>query len=62
MQKDKLGFYKNEHASFLLQYPFVLVTKYRKSVLTGEADKFIKEYFKYYFNKNGCNILEMEAP
>lgn len=61
MQKDKLGFYKNKHSAFLLQYHLVLVIKYRKLVLTGEIDKFIKEYFKYYFNKNGCNILEMES-
>ena len=61
MKKDKLGFYKNKHASFLLQYHLVLVIKYKKPALKGEVDKFIKEYFKYYFNKNEYNTLEMES-
>lgn len=39
MQKDKLGFYKSKHASFLLQYHLVLVIKYRKPVLKRRKAK-----------------------
>lgn len=61
MKKTKNGYYKNRHASFLLQYHLVLVTKYRKPVLKADIDEFIKDYFKKYFNNNDCNVIELES-
>lgn len=61
MKKTKEGYYKNRHASFLLQYHLVLVTKYRKPVLKSSIDEFIKDYFKKYLSNNDCNIMEMES-
>ena len=34
-EKNSDGYYKNRHSCFLLSYHLVLVTKYRKPVLTG---------------------------
>ena len=61
MKKTKEGYYKNRHASFLLQYHLVLVTKYRKPVLKADIDSFIKDYFKKYLSNNDCNIMEMKS-
>lgn len=61
MKKTKEGYYKNRHASFLLQYHLVLVTKYRKPVLQASVDEFIKDYFKKYLSNNDCSIMEMES-
>lgn len=60
MKKTKEGYYKNRHASFLLQYHLVLVTKCRKPILTHDIGLFIKNYANQYFSNNDCNILEIE--
>lgn len=54
-------YYKNRHAYFLLQYHLVLITKYKKPVLFGDVDSFIKNYANKYFTNNNCNILEIES-
>lgn len=61
MKKTKDGYYKNRHASFLLQYHLVLTTKYRKPILKGDVDDFIKDYFERYLSNNDCNIIEIES-
>ena len=33
-------YYLNRHSCFLLQYHLVLVTKYRKPVITNDLEKF----------------------
>ena len=61
MKKAPNTYYKNRHACFLLQYHLVLITKYRKPILTNEVDLFIKNYANQYFSNNDCNILEIES-
>lgn len=61
MKKTKEGYYTNRHACFLLQYHLVLITKYRKPILTDEIDLFVKNYANQYFSNNDCNILEIES-
>lgn len=61
MKKTKQGYYKNRHASFLLQYHLVLATKYRKPVLQNKVDEFIKDYIARYLNSNKCNVIEIES-
>lgn len=61
MKKASNTYYKNRHACFLLQYHLVLITKYRKPILTGDLDLFIKNYANQYFSNNDCNTLEIES-
>lgn len=61
MRKTENGYYKNRHASFLLQYYLILVTKYRKPILQNEIDTFIKNYTKIYLNNNNCNVIDIES-
>lgn len=61
MKKTSNNYYTNRHACFLLQYHLVLVTKYRKPILLGDIDLFIKNYAKEYFNSHNCAILELES-
>ena len=61
MKKTKEGYYKNRHASFLLQYHLVLVTKYRKPILKNKVDDFIKDYSVKYLNNNDCHVMEIES-
>lgn len=61
MKKASNTYYKNRHACFLLQYHLVLITKYRKPILTGDLDLFIKDYVNQYFSNNDCNVLEIES-
>ena len=58
---ENSGYYKNKHSCFLLQYHLVLVTKYRKKIIIGEIEKFLKEYTANYFNIQGFPILAMEC-
>ena len=37
-------YYLNQHSCFLLQYHLVLVTKYRKPVITNDLEKFLINY------------------
>lgn len=59
IKKQSNTYYKNRHACFLLQYHLVLVTKYRKPVLTEDIDLFIKDYANQYFTNSKCAILEI---
>ena len=59
MQKQKDGYYTNRHACFLLQYHLILITKYRKPVITGALENSLKEYIWEYFRQQGCVIIEM---
>lgn len=54
-------YYVNQHSCFLLQYHLVLVTKYRKPVITGHLEVALQEYVQQYFKKQGLVILELNT-
>jgi len=55
------GYYKNRHSCFLLQYHLVLVTKYRKPVITGKAGEELERYLTQYFKDRDLEIQAMEC-
>ena len=61
MRIRKDGYYTNQHSCFLLQYHLVLVTKFRRPVLTGELEQGLKAYLEAYFKKQGCVLQVMEC-
>ena len=63
MYKRKKGqlYYTNRHSCFLLQYHMVLVTKYRKPVLTGKIKDHVYNTIRAIFEERGYNILEMNG-
>lgn len=61
MRQNKEGYYVNRHSCFLLQYQLVLVTKYRKPVITGQLEERLKEYTKAYFEEQGIKIQALET-
>ena len=61
MRKREEGYYTGRHSCFLLQYHLVLVTKFRRKVLTGEVEAFLKEYTKTYFEERTAPVMELEV-
>ena len=63
MYKRKKGqlYYTNRHSCFLLQYHMVLVTKYRKPVLTGKVKDHVYDTIRTIFDERGYNILELNG-
>ena len=63
MYKRKKGqlYYTNRHSCFLLQYHMVLVTKYRRPVLTGKIKDHVYNTIRAIFEERGYNILEMNG-
>lgn len=59
-KKDQL-YYTNRHSCFLLQYHMVLVTKYRKPVLTGAIRDHVYNTIRTVFDERGYNILDMNG-
>ena len=59
-KKDQM-YYTNRHSCFLLQYHMVLVTKYRKPVLTGELKEHVYQIIRTLCRERGYNILEMNG-
>ena len=59
-KKDQM-YYTNRHSCFLLQYHMVLVTKYRKPVLTGELKEYIYWIIQDLCKERGYNILQMNG-
>ncbi len=59
-KKDQL-YYTNRHSCFLLQYHMVLVTKYRKPVLTGKIKDHVYSTIRAIFEERGYNLLEMNG-
>ena len=53
-------YYTNRHSCFLLQYHMVLVTKYRKPVLTGGVKELVYETIRSIFRDRNLVILEIE--
>ncbi len=54
-------YYYNQHSSFLLQYHLVLITKYRKPVIKGEIENFLKDYTLKYFKERDLRIQAVET-
>ena len=63
MYKRKKGqlYYTNRHSCFLLQYHMVLVTKYKKPVLTGKVKDHVYDTIRTIFDERGYNILELNG-
>ena len=63
MYKKKLGqtYYTNRHSCFLLQYHIVLVTKYRRPVLTGAVKELVYQVIQDIFDEQDLVILEMNG-
>ena len=63
MYKKKSGqkYYTNRHSCFLLQYHIVLVTKYRRPVLTGVIKEFVYQVIQDIFEEKELVILEMNG-
>ena len=61
MYKKKLGqtYYTNRHSCFLLQYHIVLVTKYRRPVLTGAVKELVYQVIQDIFDEKELVILEI---
>ena len=54
-------YYTNRHASFLLQYHMVLITKFRHPIITGKLKEDLYFYIRETFEKRGLNILEING-
>lgn len=61
MKLGKDGYYTNRHSCFLLQYHLVIVTKYRRPVITGRLKDELIVYTKDYFKKQNCALLEINT-
>ena len=61
MRINVSGYYTNRHSCFLLSYHLVLVTKYRKPVITGDIETRLKAYTEKYFKDRGCVIQTIEC-
>ena len=63
MYKKRLGqtYYTNRHSCFLLQYHIVLVTKYRRPVLTGAVKELVYQVIQDIFDEKDLVILEMNG-
>ena len=59
-RKDQT-YYTNRHSCFLLQYHMVLVTKYRRPVLTGGVKEIVYSTIRDIFREKGLVILEMNG-
>ena len=61
--QEKLGqtYYTNRHSCFLLQYHIVLITKYRRPVLTGAVKELIYQVIQDIFDEKDLVILEMNG-
>ena len=60
-KKKDQTYYTNRHSCFLLQYHMVLVTKYRRPVLTGGVKEIVYSTIRDIFREKGLVILEMNG-
>ena len=63
MYKKKLGqtYYTNRHSCFLLQYHIVLVTKYRRPVLTGAVKELVYQVIQDIFDEKELGDFRNEV-
>lgn len=57
----KEEYYTNQHSCFLLQYHFILVTKYRKPVIITDLKNFLIAYTEKYFKDRDFHIVEINT-
>lgn len=57
----KQNYYVNRHSCFLLSYHLVLVTKYRKPVLTNGVKDIVYKTIRNIMVERGCVLLEMNG-
>ena len=60
-KKKNQPYYTNRHSCFLLQYHMVLVTKYRKPVLTGPVKDTVYRIIREIFDERGLTLLEING-
>ena len=60
-KKKDQSYYTNRHSCFLLQYHLVLVTKYRKPVLTGAVKENVYSLIRSICEERGYNILALNG-
>ena len=60
-KKENTDYYVHRHSCFLLQYPIVLVTKYRHPVLTGDVKDTVYERIHYIAEQRGFRIISMSS-
>lgn len=61
VKKKGQPYYTNRHSCFMLQYHMVLVTKYRKPVLTGEVKDLVYRIIREIFEEKKLVILELNG-
>lgn len=61
VKKKGQPYYTNRHSCFLLQYHMVLVTKYRKPILTGEVKELVYRIIREIFEEKSLHILEING-
>ena len=60
-EKYRRLLYKNRHSCFLLSYNLVLVTKYRKPVLTGAVLQTVRDVVLSVMDERGCVFHEING-
>lgn len=55
------GYWKNAHSCYLLQYHMVLVTKYRKPVLTGAVKEHVYATICKTLEEKNVRVIEMNG-
>lgn len=60
-EKKDTGYYVNRHSCFLLTYHVVLVTKYRKPVLTGDVRELVCQTIREILKERGCVLKELNG-
>lgn len=61
VKKKGQPYYTNRHSCFILQYHMVLVTKYRKPILTGEVKDLVYRIIREIFDEKKLVILELNG-
>lgn len=61
VKKKGQPYYTNRHSCFMLQYHMVLVTKYRKPVLTGEVKDLVYRIIREIFEEKKLVILQLNG-
>ena len=61
VKKKGQPYYTNRHSCFMLQYHMVLMTKYRKPVLTGEVKDLVYRIIREIFEEKKLVILELNG-
>lgn len=61
MDKKNGMYYVNRHSCFLLECHMVLVTKYRRPVLTGAVKDYVYANIRETLELRGCNVVDING-